>query len=688
MYDVDGQVQLIRVRILMEQATIFIELYKETRQWPYRIENQSDAAVIVYQRPPYSAEHGDTDAGAMTVKRYTIPARSTLDYAWDYPSLPGKLLVLNVNHRERDISLQEIGPSVPLQYPAGGSSGTMAIDVYADGLTQVLHLSEFNPIKSIYRRARQGSIADSFEVANIDSAPNLSVKLRLAGVGVSVINSQVEEIAYVTLRGLEISFVDWSIQQSFHVICQWLQIDNQKFGAIYPIVLYPTMISRRSEDTEHPAFHLALVRSKDTSHGVEYIKYFSVLLQEMSFEIDEDFLYTLIEFANFDTDSTSAKPVVERAIGDESMDIPEPHQVESTTQIYFEVFHIQPIKLNLSYISTDRLDLETDPNRAPSSSNPITFLLGVLKMAIGSISDAPIQMNALLMENLRLTPALLVQLLEHHYRQQAISQIHRFLGSADALGNPVGLFNNITSGVVDIFYEPYQGFIMSDRPQDLGYGLIKGTASFMKKTVFGLSDSVSKVTDTIGKGLTAATFDKSFQDRRRISKIRNKPKHALAGLSQGATSFASSVASGLTGVITQPLSGAENEGVGGFFRGVGKGIVGIVAKPMVGVVDLATNVSEGIRNTTTVFDDTVELERTRLPRHIHRDKILRNYNEREAVGQNLLRNTDDGTYAKEHYLAHLELRGDGIVMILTSTRILAVNIKRSKVDWDVSFAGE
>jgi hypothetical protein len=44
---------------------------------------------------------------------------------------------------------------------------------------------------------------------------------------------------------------------------------------------------------------------------------------------------------------------------------------------------------------------------------------------------------------------------------------------------------------------------------------------------------------------------------------------------------------------------------------------------MVGVVDLATNVSEGIRNTTTVFDDTVELERTRLPRHIHRDKILR-----------------------------------------------------------------
>lgn len=49
--------------------------------------------------------------------------------------------------------------------------------------------------------------------------------------------------------------------------------------------------------------------------------------------------------------------------------------------------------------------------------------------------------------------------------------------------------------------------------------------------------------------MTAATFDKSFQDRRRISKIRNKPKHAFAGISQGTTSLATSIASGISGVI-------------------------------------------------------------------------------------------------------------------------------------------
>jgi hypothetical protein len=43
----------------------------------------------------------------------------------------------------------------------------MAIDVYADGLTQVLHLSEFNPVKSVYRRAHHSSMStDSFEVVS------------------------------------------------------------------------------------------------------------------------------------------------------------------------------------------------------------------------------------------------------------------------------------------------------------------------------------------------------------------------------------------------------------------------------------------------------------------------------------------------------------------------------------------
>lgn len=45
---------------------------------------------------------------------------------------------------------------------------------------------------------------------------------------------------------------------------------------------------------------------------------------------------------------------------------------------------------------------------------------------------------------------------------------------------------------------------------------------------------------------------------------------------------------GVTGVISKPLEGAQQDGVGGFFKGVGKGAIGLVTRPTAGVVDFAS----------------------------------------------------------------------------------------------------
>ena len=95
----------------------------------------------------------------------------------------------------------------------------------------------------------------------------------------------------------------------------------------------------------------------------------------------------------------------------------------------------------------------------------------------------------------------------------------------------MGLFNLLSSGVIDIFYEPYQGFVLNDRPQELGIGIAKGGLSFVKKSVFGFSDSISKVTGSIAKGLSVATMDKLFQERRRLNTRRNRPNtHCMGSL--------------------------------------------------------------------------------------------------------------------------------------------------------------
>jgi vacuolar protein sorting-associated protein 13A/C len=44
--------------------------------------------------------------------------------------------------------------------------------------------------------------------------------------------------------------------------------------------------------------------------------------------------------------------------------------------------------------------------------------------------------------------------------------------------------------------------------------------------------------------------------------------------------------SGVSGVITKPISGASKGGITGFFKGAGLGLAGLVTKPISGVVDL------------------------------------------------------------------------------------------------------
>jgi hypothetical protein len=93
-------------------------------------------------------------------------------------------------------------------------------------------------------------------------------------------------------------------------------------------------------------------------------------------------------------------------------------------------------------------------------------------MAVGNVNDAPLEMNALGIKDMRLTTAELQSRITYHYRQDVLRQVYRILGSADFIGNPVGLFTNVSSGVADIFYEPYNGVVMHGN-KELGIGIAK-----------------------------------------------------------------------------------------------------------------------------------------------------------------------------------------------------------------------
>lgn len=52
---------------------------------------------------------------------------------------------------------------------------------------------------------------------------------------------------------------------------------------------------------------------------------------------------------------------------------------------------------------------------------------------------------------------------------------------------------------------------------------------------------------------------------------------------------------GVGGVVSKPISGAREEGLGGFFKGAGKGVVGLVMRPASGVVDFASGTVDTVR---------------------------------------------------------------------------------------------
>ncbi|KAL7310459.1 Vacuolar protein sorting-associated protein 13 [Mucor circinelloides] len=702
--DYGNQDTLIKVSTLIQDATIFIVLRKEEdNNWPYLLVNKTSQDMIFYQEDPVVLrdDYSSVPVRNPRIKRYRLLANSSVPYSWDLPAYKDKKIILNINGRERSINLQEIGNMLPFRHTTReGTPAITSIDVKIRGSRRILELKPFSQSESLFKPVSNSSLArvdssasvssadtiakEGFEAADMDMSVNAVFQIQLKEVGISIINRQLQELAYATLKGIDLKLTDSAMYHSLRWNIDWVQIDNQMYGSVFPILLYPTNLTdngNRKDNKMLPTVQMALDRVKDDSHGVVYFKYFSILLQEMSIELDETFVYAVMDLVHIDDGSTATDPTHDAKLWEYTTDIPDVKPHDNIAQIYFEVFSIQPIRFDLSFLRSGQ---EDDKTKVQQTNTPLMYLVNALTMAIGNINQAPLRFNALAIENIMASGPDLANRISIHYSDQLIYQVHRILGSADFLGNPVGLFNNLSSGVAELFYEPWQGLIMSDRPQDLGYGIAKGFGGFVKKSVFGVSDSFTKFTGSIGKGLSAATMDREYQDRRRMNMARNRPKHALVGVAQGATSFANSVTSGFSGLVTRPMEGATKDGVGGFFKGFGKGLVGAVTKPVVGVFDFTSNVTEGIRNTTTPTDTNM-IERVRYPRYIGTDGLLKPYSLREAIGQHWLKDVDGGKYMDDTYIAHCHVQNDERVAMLTTTRVMLIRTRKLSVEWQEPF---
>jgi vacuolar protein sorting-associated protein 13A/C len=97
-----------------------------------------------------------------------------------------------------------------------------------------------------------------------------------------------------------------------------------------------------------------------------------------------------------------------------------------------------------------------------------------------------------------------------HYSYRFLTQLHKVLGSIEVLGNPVNLFSNVSAGVGDFFYEPYRA--ITKDPEEVATGVLKGTTSLFKSSLYGVTSTTSQIGESLTKGKLAV-----WRERRSLS---------------------------------------------------------------------------------------------------------------------------------------------------------------------------
>uniref|UniRef100_A0A803W558 Vacuolar protein sorting 13 homolog A n=1 Tax=Ficedula albicollis TaxID=59894 RepID=A0A803W558_FICAL len=256
-----------------------------------------------------------------------------------------------------------------------------------------------------------------------------------------------------------------------------------------------------------------------------------------------------------------------------------------TSQIsLYEYFHISPIKLHLSFsLSTGG----EDSNKEERKNELIPFQsLNLLLKSIGAtltdVQDILFKLAFFELQYHFCTTQQLQSAVIRHYSKQAIKQMYILILGLDVLGNPFGFIRGLSEGVEAFFYEPYQ-----------------------------------------------VKFSTDYQQKRREA-MNKQPTGLREGITRGGKGLG--FVSGITGIVTKPIRGAQEEGAAGFFKGVGKGLVGAVARPTGGIIDMASSTFQGIKKVADSSEDVISL---RPPRFFGEDGVIRPYRLRDGTGSQI-----------------------------------------------------
>lgn len=633
------------IQIFQQKSIIYI-IFELMDTPPYIINNQSKFVLHIAQK--------GTSTWSILEKNDSIP------FSWTEQN-KSHILQIRCSQHSTYINLDNMQAEAKLKV----NNEVAHIKLYTNGKERTVIITEKQYVEA--PTINFNSSDDEIEKVLFQ------VKLKLKGLGFSLIDQKPQELAYVFVQDAIIFLLMSNMRQYLDAKAKRIQINNQLPDTLYPI----TFINSKKLEEEEVFFTATIARMyrvKDY-HSFPFL---SVYLGEFDVALDLNFMNKIANFfLTLDKNTIQNNEIIDPSIiqSDELIDnlnwLRELSTgLEKSKKTYFQLFQIYPLIFNLTLLVNQRQD-----HSASSRSSLISLFEAIGAQFNVNIDDSPIQVQSLTLHHQFMTTKELVERVSKHYQQQAMTEVYKAIGSFDFLGNPFGLFHDFDSGVYDLIYEPLEA--LRRDPRDITKGIARGSVSFFKHSIHGTFNSASKVTESIGNGLSYLSLDSQYISERHKQHRKENPRHVGEGLVFGFQSLGYGVFDGITGIVTKPIEGAS-DGITGFVSGVGKGIVGVPIKPVTALLDFASKTTRGIRNTTTYFEKE-HRERTRLPRVFGIDGKLIAFDATSSETQYILHQLRNGIYSSDIYECHVALQELTSVLILSNKRLVYV-LKSSNIE--------
>ncbi|XP_052894433.1 intermembrane lipid transfer protein Vps13D [Anopheles moucheti] len=492
---------------------------------------------------------------------------------------------------EQAIERQKLRPGsgcLSVSYRMDGPIKSIQIrDVKAGGRGELTLDSSWKHVSHIFNSGRSVSSDAGTQSGKDIQEYHVQLKLR-KGIGLSLISNQpCEELAYVTLENIHMECIRTPAVNSLDFSVGDMQIDNQLFETSCPIMLYTIGSSQESQGSgTSSSLQLNVKQLPSPNTNAVIFEHFIVSIRPVVVYLEERLFLRLVKFFGF------AKTTVDPTTLPDETDYEAQKIVykvldSNVKRYYFGDLRIIPAQIRLSFVTASKLTAEFAEIKRNLGFTFIKF------------EDAVINFEQFAHKYHFETMDAYLSAIKAHYKQELKWQAASILGSVDFLGNPLGFANDLSEG--------FSGLLLEG-----------SISSLVKNVTHGISNSTAKLTETISDGLGKVVFDdEHVETRQRILDVSGGSGSGTTGdhLVAGFRGFTFGLLGGVTSIVKHTYQGTASDGLSGFITGLGKGLVGTVTKPVIGVLDLASETANAVREQSK-GSNRILPERKRPPRTV------------------------------------------------------------------------